>query len=245
MKAITLKTIAESLPLKKGKIDSLWSRFIIRPLSFLITYLFLKLNISATTVSVISIFISLMGSLFLSFNSDLFRLLGVIFIEFWLILDCVDGNIARFTKTASEKGEFFDSVSGYFTFSFVFLSLGIAAFHTLDIFPEKYKYLLIVLGAIASSSNILFRLIHQKFINMSFLFTKDLQKSFNYSNDLKSIVGDCLTWIINQLEGLFLPWLIFAYIFDLYYQIVIFYCFYYVSALSVYSIMYCYKAYKL
>lgn len=236
--------IMKTLP-KSKKYDSLWARFFIRPLSYFFTWIAVKLGVSATSVSVFSIFISVLGCLLLIFNDSLSRLIGVVLIEFWLVLDCVDGNVARYTKTTSLKGEFFDAISGYFIYSFVFISIGVSAYYRTSFISDDYKYILIVLGSIASVSNILYRLIHQKFLNVSLLYSAQNKVNDKYSLNLKKMASNHVIWIAYQFNGIFLPWLIFAYFFDWYYQIVIFYAIYYFFELCLYSSLYCYKMFKL
>jgi len=88
-----------------------------RPISFLITHLFLRLKISANTVTyftfifgpilIMTLFMeNFIGSLIAFFSSILFY-----------TFDCVDGNMARIKRKDSRFGEFLDSFSGI-TFSF-------------------------------------------------------------------------------------------------------------------------------
>ena len=106
--------------------------YVVRPLSFYLTWLILPLGVSANQVSIFSFLIGLSGCISLSFGYDVGVYVGSILILIVWLLDHIDGNIARTTKTASSYGAFLDSALGtivYFAFSF---SLGIALYNTPD-----------------------------------------------------------------------------------------------------------------
>ncbi|WP_249310523.1 CDP-alcohol phosphatidyltransferase family protein [Congzhengia minquanensis] len=158
----TMKQILQSYTPEKRKKSCFWARFFSRPLSFPLTYIFINCGLTANTVSVISMIESLLASLFIMLGGR-FTPIGVGMFVLWHILDCCDGNIARVKKTSSYGGEYFDAVSGYTAPAFVYLAVGVAAYHTTTITTD-YSYWFIVLGGVASVSDILGRLIYQKYI---------------------------------------------------------------------------------
>ena len=83
---------------------------------------------------------------------------------FWLILDCVDGNLARCVKK-QPFGEFADSMSSYFLVGFMGAAMGIAAFFEGGILFEAGSPWIILIGALASSSDTMMRLVYQKYNN--------------------------------------------------------------------------------
>ena len=103
--------IVRSLPKKKNSKSSLWVKWIIRKLSFPFTFLFINLGFSAWSASVLSIFVALAGCTALCVDSALWRAVGVVLVELWLVMDCVDGNIARVKKTSSPMGGCIDAHS--------------------------------------------------------------------------------------------------------------------------------------
>lgn len=159
----SMTDIKSSLSHKKRFEDSLFSIVVHRPLSYPITYVFANAGVSAWTTSVLSLFVALIGCGLIGIDSYYSRWIGIALINLWAVLDCVDGNIARVTKTQSEKGSFMDAESGYMICAFVYLSFGMAAYNTRSCVMEIPKHLFIVLGAIASICDILARLVHQKY----------------------------------------------------------------------------------
>ena len=216
----SIKIVKNSLT-EDHKNDSLWVRCIVRNISFPITILFLYLGCSAWFVSMLSAIIAFIGCILLCVNNNLSRWIGVMLIHIWIILDCVDGNIARIRKTQGPKGEFIDALSGYIISSFCFLATGVAAFFTTKFFSQ-IKEVMLICGAVASISNILPRLIYQKYKVCNYEIEKRSDCNFL---DKKLITNEGVSnfhKIRNRigkeigLSGLFMPGLIIVQVFYLY-----------------------------
>ena len=126
---MTLQEVIRSLPKQKNMNSSMWVRIFARPISHLLTYVFLKLNVSANLVTIASSIICILMALSTFFENSL--VLFNIAMHLWLILDCVDGNLARISRLntkptllKSNKGEFLDAMYGYLYVVFLFPSLG-------------------------------------------------------------------------------------------------------------------------
>lgn len=246
MKFYSLRTITESLPKKKNSKSSLWVKLVVRKLSFIFTFIFINCGSSAWTASIISVFTAVLGSAFIAVDNMVFRIIGVILIELWLVLDCVDGNIARVKKTSSEMGEFIDALSGYYVTGFVYFAVGFAAYNTTKIFAD-HAFLMVVLGGISTVAGLLARIIHQKYtyslmvINQSGESKKALPE--NEVENKKS-----LQYLRSRLDkelgisGLFMPFLIVASIFNLYDIFTVFYFLFQAAGLLAVTAYYSLKA---
>lgn len=159
-----MNMIRSSLPEYKAKKEPFWGRIFLRRVSFYITYLFLNTNWTPNRVSILSCFVAVIGSAFLCIDDKLFIWGGVLLVNAWSVLDCVDGNMARCIKKASLVGEFFDAVGGYTISAFIMVGVGMAAYHTTEIFAE-YRIYLILLGPLGGICDIFSRLIYQKYSN--------------------------------------------------------------------------------
>ena len=243
----SLKEIIQSLPVKKNSKSSLWVKLVVRKLSFLFTYLFINIGFSAWGVSILSALVAVIGSFCFVIDSSVSRMIGVCLIELWLVLDCVDGNIARVKKTSSEMGEFVDALSGYYVTGFVYFCVGIAAYYTTNIFSH-YAFGLIILGGVSTIAGLLARIIHQKYtysimvINQanpmyqSEIPEKDVEnkKSLQYlSSRIDKVIG---------ISGLFMPFLIVSLIFNLFDLFTIFYFAFQCCGLLVVTAYYALKA---
>jgi phosphatidylglycerophosphate synthase len=102
---------------------------IYRPISFFVTPLFLKVPVSANLVSMMAMAMGFLMPL-LAFLTPHHAYLWLAFMSFGcLVLDCVDGNIARSLGSASKLGQYLDSMSGKARLILLLLALGVVAAH--------------------------------------------------------------------------------------------------------------------
>lgn len=239
--------ITSSLTKKKNSRSSLWVQLWVRKASFPLTYLFINTGWSANQVSILSWFLIFFAAVCLCINIFWWMLSGVILTNFWLVLDCVDGNIARVKKNKTFMGDFFDAVAGYGPFSFTTLAIGVAAYNTTYIIPEEFRVWLIALGGFAAMCNLYMRLIHQKYLTCFFAAEKSLGEldkiTLKDTEDKKSFA-----YIREQIDknlgvsGLFMPWLFIA-LFTKTFDIMLFaYSFYYILSFLAICFLYCKKA---
>ncbi len=87
------------------------SALIYRPLSFLLTPLFLLFSFSASMVTLLSLTLGLALPLIAIYGGREAVWIVVALATAWMILDCVDGNIARVTNTSSLIGRYFDTAT--------------------------------------------------------------------------------------------------------------------------------------
>lgn len=243
----TFKDITSSLTKKKNSRSSLWVQFWVRKASFPITYLFINTGWSANMVSVLSWFVIFGAAILLCIDNFWCMLAGVILTNFWLVLDCVDGNIARVKKLKSFMGDFYDAIAGYGPFSFTTIALGVAAYHTSFLVPVEYKIWLILLGGVGALANLYMRLVHQKYLNCFFAGKKILGEldeiTLKDTEDKRSFA-----YIREQIDknfgvsGLFMPWLfvaLFTYTFDI---MLACYALYYILSFLAVCVLYCKNA---
>ncbi|WP_077329062.1 CDP-alcohol phosphatidyltransferase family protein [Virgibacillus siamensis] len=184
-KTITINSIRDSLPSKKNKIDKMdiWVYFIIRPLSYYVTWLFLKLRINPNMATVISIFVGVIGSILLISDYQYLRIAAAFIINFWIVLDCVDGNLARFLNKTSKFGEFLDGFSGYVFSTIMYVSIGMSVYFSENVVTIFYemKWIYILLGCLTSIAIIFPRLIAHKAHTMFDNFKSKTTNKESYS----------------------------------------------------------------
>lgn len=222
----------------------MWVQLWVRKASFPVTYILINTGWSANMVSVLSWIVIFVAAVLLSVNNFGCMLAGVILTNFWLVLDCVDGNIARVKKTKSFMGDFYDAAAGYGPFSFTTIALGMASFHTSFLVPEKFRYLLILLGGIAAVSNIYMRLVHQKYLNCYFAGKKRLNELDDIT--LKDTENKrSFAYIREQIDknigvsGLFMPWLFVALFTNTFDIMLVCYSLYYILSFLAICVLYC------
>jgi phosphatidylglycerophosphate synthase len=122
-------------------------------------------------------------------------LLGAVLLNIFSILDCVDGNIARVTRTAGPLGGWADAVMGFIAYTSVFLSTGIYVFLRTGWWP------VLVIAAITASANLLTRTAYQIYKN---IVGGEAHGSVSFERKLAENVG---------ITGFMMPALILCHIF--------------------------------
>jgi len=243
----TYKDITSSLTKKKNSRSSLWVQLWVRKASFPVTYLLINSGWTANMVSVLSWIVIFAAAVLLCIDSFWCMFAGVILTNIWLVLDCVDGNIARVKKVKTFMGDFYDAVAGYGPFSFTTIALGVAAYHTTSLVPEEYRVWLILVGGMGAVANIYMRLIHQKYLNCFFAGKKILGEleeiTLKDTEDKKSF-----SYIREQIDknfgvsGLFMPWLFVALFTDTFDMMLLCYAAYYILSFLAVCVLYCKQA---
>lgn len=208
--------------LLKKRFDPYWVRFVLRPLSFPLTWIFLRLGFSANQVSYLSVFISLLAAVLMWSGDRLLVILGAVLYNFWALLDCVDGNVARVRDDCSKYGEFADSIGGYSAYAFVFLAIGVAADRTKALLPVYLDDIdFVFVGAIASIANLTMRLIYHQFQRVS---GKQIMVQASFERVIDANLG---------ITGLLMPFVLIGAISNQLHWLVIFYAIFHVAALLI------------
>lgn len=165
MDKYTAKYFRESMPAWKKKKDSFFTKLIYRPLSFYFASFAANRGISANDISYFSAVVAVLACGMFLINSLTFHVIGSLLMMLWIVLDCTDGNLARGVKKMP-FGEFADSLSSYILVGLMGNTLGFASYVEGGLLIQAGNPWIILAGAIASSSDTLMRLIHQKYKNV-------------------------------------------------------------------------------
>jgi len=176
----TLKEIMASLPPEKKKQDGIWTNLVLRPVSYPLTWIALRMKLSPSFVSYFSAIVSIAGGILFSCPDFLLAGIGIILFNFFSALDCVDGNIARVTGKASQWGGWEDAITGFITYTSVFFASGLYVYWRTEWWP-----VLLVVG-LTSSANLLTRVAYQIYKNIA---GESAQKSVSFEHLLADNVG--------------------------------------------------------
>ena len=88
------------------------SRFVFRPVGFLLTWAAIRMGLTTEAVSCLSGIVGIAGCVCLVSGYESLLLVGIGLLLFFNLLDCVDGSIARTMKTENPYGRFLDSICG-------------------------------------------------------------------------------------------------------------------------------------
>lgn len=154
---ISPSEISRSMPRDKSNYDRIGNPvayYFARPLSYPVTSALLALGVSADVTSIVSLIFAVAACFSVVLGQPVF---GICFVLAWLVFDCADGNIARYTGNGSRAGEFLDAVSGYVLFGFLYASLG---------FSTGVLWMCMI-GGLAGTLAILSRLLMNKYNNLA------------------------------------------------------------------------------
>src|SRR2546425_3026549 len=139
-----------------------WSYYVRRPVSHYIAVTFLRLEVTATTITLLWLFLGIAGCISIASGNYVYMIIGGVMLEFANILDRVDGIVARF-KRPTIAGGILDTWSGVIILSLSMFSIGIGISKNVDsilinkIIPSfgLDYYWFIYVGFAAAFSNIL------------------------------------------------------------------------------------------
>ena len=173
---------------------------IVRPLCIWATLPLLDTKVKPTTITKISVVASLAGFGFLAFGKTvLMQLIGWFLFFVWVILDGVDGNLARYKKQTSSMGEIWDSFGGYVAMVLTYFGTGIAAFYACNRFTFCDPYWMLILGGATAIISIFPRLMMHKKRNT--LGSKESTSEFTNKSGFGFVQTVAMNFI--SLSGLF------------------------------------------
>jgi len=152
---LNFKISPEIYPPEKEKAnkETVWEHYFARKIAFFIAPIFLKLKVSANQVSILAIIIGIIAAILIMAGDFGQVFLGAILMQVWLILDKVDGVIARYKKTITRFGEFLEEFDGAVIAALFFSSIGAAASKLPGFLPFSLQfppYLFIIIGILTS-----------------------------------------------------------------------------------------------
>ena len=136
------------------KVGNWMVRHILRDAALPITWLLLHTPATANQVTLASLVIGLVGIALFAVQSKAAFVVGVLLLQLWYLLDHVDGQIARYHKTACLSGRFFDFITHHIIHGVIFFSLGVYCFRL------TAQFYFIFWGFLTSASMFLFNLIN-------------------------------------------------------------------------------------
>ena len=113
----------------KNKDDEWWSSFVTSPLAIAINYLVVDIRwLNPNLITLFSFITAIISALFIVAGGTVNFIIAAILIHWSHILDCMDGQMARYRKTSSLSGSFFDKLTDQIQVTIWFGSVGYAAY---------------------------------------------------------------------------------------------------------------------
>lgn len=107
--------------------DGFYSVYVLRRLSKILTFIAVKVKATPNQVTLASFAIGLFAAFLFSTADFWLMLLGAALLQFSLVVDCVDGELARYTRKFSRLGAWLDAITDRVKEYAVFLGLAFGA----------------------------------------------------------------------------------------------------------------------
>ena len=118
-----------SLWATKNKDDEWWSSFVTSPLAIAVNYVVVDIQwINPNLITLFSFITAIISVLFIIAGGTVNFIIAAVLIHWSHILDCMDGQMARYRKTSSLSGSFFDKLTDQLQVIIWFGSVGYAAY---------------------------------------------------------------------------------------------------------------------
>lgn len=152
---LTLNNLKEKCFKKNWDDLPMYARIVTFRFSIRLVNLLYQTPVTPNQVTVISLIVAFLASVFFS-KGDVFSFfLGAILLECYYVLDCVDGQLARLKGKCSKEGAFSDYLLNYIVHPLVFFSIGMGCFLVYENYIFIYSGILsawmILLGYALSS----------------------------------------------------------------------------------------------
>lgn len=113
----------------KNKNDEWWSSFATSPLAIAVNYVVVDIKwITPNLITLFSFIVAMISALFIIKGGMPNFIIAAILIQLSHILDCMDGQMARYRKTSSPMGSFFDKLTDQIQTIIWFGAIGYAAY---------------------------------------------------------------------------------------------------------------------
>lgn len=149
--------------------------YLYRPISFYYTLFFLRIRFTPTQVTLLTFLLTPVIFFLYKLESEISFYISIFLMINFYILDCVDGNMARYLNIQSKLGEYLDSLSGIF-FSFMIYI----------IIPENIENEILYLKYLSLSTISFSFYLFARYINNRF-GSKNKNLSFGYLSIIKSL----------------------------------------------------------
>lgn len=106
----------------------LYMEWVTMKISVYVTKLLLYTPIRADQVTMGMVLLAILGSVFMAFGTLKFLLIGILIIHFTVVLDNVNGEVARYRKEGSMTGTFLEQYYHELSVPLIFFSLGFGVF---------------------------------------------------------------------------------------------------------------------
>jgi len=124
-----LRKICQCGRVVKGRSEQHWINLFYRRFSIYFTWLFLHTPLSANQITTLNFLLALIGGSLIAIGNYWLALAAVLILYLINVFDHVDGEVSRYRKISSQKGEEFDGLVDVLIHPIFFVGISIASFN--------------------------------------------------------------------------------------------------------------------
>ena len=163
--------------------------------SIYFSYIFLKFRFSADFVTVLFFILGFAGAILYSFNSIILSLVAYVFWRLHIIVDMSDGDVARYNKSFSIRGAYWDAVIHSILNPLYFISI------SYSFFIQFENNLFLIIGCLSSLSMSVLMGVKNSYYKAKFFNKETYNPIINVNSDNKSIVHK-LFFVSSEILGM-------------------------------------------
>lgn len=154
---------------------------VVRRISIYFTWLLLHTPLSANALTILQTIVGAAGAILLISPEYLTNLLGIFLLQFGYVLDCCDGEVARYRKQASVNGVFLDLIGHEIVIPFMYMGLALGEY------LRTAHFEVLLLGFTTALFSLRFD-ISAMFQTVNTLFMKAENPSYNFDSLQKDTI---------------------------------------------------------
>ena len=148
---------------------------VVRRISIYLTWLLLHTRISANGVTLMQILVGVAGGLLLIASSHPVNFLGILLLQLGYVLDCSDGEVARYRNQSSVRGIFLDLIGHEIVIPMMYMGLALGEFQRMGRMEVLLLGFTTALFSLRFDVSAMFQVVNTLFIkadNPSYAFEK-------------------------------------------------------------------------
>lgn len=135
--------------------EEIWYGHLLRIFSIYFTRLFISIRLTPNQITFLSVITGVIAGVFFAVGSGIPSIIGSLILIFAVVLDCCDGEVARYRKMCSLTGLTFDMFAQLIVFAAAVFGISIACFRESGIIPGTIGFLTLSIYLLSSNLSLL------------------------------------------------------------------------------------------
>lgn len=135
--------------------EEIWYGHLLRIFSIYFTRLFITIRLTPNQITFLSVITGVIAGVFFAVGSGIPSIIGSLILIFAVVLDCCDGEVARYRKMCSLTGLTFDMFAQLIVFAAALFGIAIASFRESGVVAGTISFLALSIYLLSSNLSLL------------------------------------------------------------------------------------------